>query len=72
MLIHQISGGCWGKMCEMQDEMENLKELMERLKSFYREHTGITNQQLNSLLKRDLWLNGQRCVDYGLVDELHV
>jgi len=56
----------------MQDEMENLKELMERLKSFYREHTGITNQQLNSLLKRDLWLNGQRCVDYGLVDELHV
>lgn len=70
MLIHQISGGCWGKMCEMQDEMENMKELTERLKLFYREHTEITNQKLSILLKRDLWLNAQKCIDYGLVDEI--
>ena len=28
MLIHQLSSGTWGKMSELEDEMENLKELM--------------------------------------------
>ena len=70
MLIHQLSSGCWGKMSEIEDEYKNLQELMERIRQFYREKTKIPKKELNELLKHDLWLNKDKCLKYGLVDEV--
>lgn len=70
MLIHQLSAGFWGKMCEIEDEYSNLKQSMEKIKSIYREHTKMPQKELNDLLKKDLWLNSDKCINYGLVDEL--
>ena len=70
MLIHQLSSGCWGKMCEIEDEMENLTDFMDRIKSIYIEHTKIPRKQLNDLLKHDLWLNSDKCLKYALIDEI--
>ena len=70
MLIHQLSSGCWGKMCEIEDEVENLKDFMERIKSIYMENTNIPKKELTELLKHDLWLNSAKCMKYSLVDEI--
>jgi ATP-dependent Clp endopeptidase proteolytic subunit ClpP len=70
MLIHQLSSECWGKMSELEDEFSNLKAIMTKLKSIYKEHTGIPKNELKRLLKHDLWLNSEQCLEYGLVDEL--
>jgi len=70
MLIHQLSSECWGKMSEIEDEVSNLKSIMARLKTIYKEHTLIPKNELKRLLKHDLWLNSEQCLEYGLVDEL--
>jgi len=70
MLIHQLSSECWGKMSEIEDEVSNLKALMVKLKSVYKDHTGIPKNELKRLLKHDLWLNAEQSMEYGLVDEL--
>ncbi len=70
MLIHQLSSECWGKMSEIEDEVSNLKALMVKLKSVYKEHTSIPKNELKRLLKHDLWLNAEQSLEYGLVDEL--
>lgn len=70
MLIHQLSSECWGKMSEIEDEVSNLKALMVKLKSIYKNHTGIPKNELKRLLKHDLWLNAEQSIEYGLVDEL--
>jgi ATP-dependent Clp protease protease subunit len=70
MLIHQLSSECWGKMSEIEDEVSNLKALMVKLKSIYKNHTGIPKNELKRLLKHDLWLNSEQSIEYGLVDEL--
>lgn len=72
MLIHQLSSECWGKMSEIEDEVSNLKALMVKLKSVYKEHTGIPKNELKRLLKHDLWLNAEQSLEYGLVDELWI
>jgi len=72
MLIHQLSSECWGKMSEIEDEVSNLKALMVKLKSIYKEHTGIPKKELKRLLKKDLWLNADQSLEYGLVDELWI
>lgn len=70
MLIHQLSSGCWGKMCEIEDEVENLKDFMDRIKLIYTENTKIPKKELTELLKHDLWLNSSKCLKYSLVDEV--
>lgn len=70
MLIHQLSSFMWGKFQEVEDEMENLKKLMETIKRIYKERTNIPEKELNKILKHDLWFDADTCLKYGLVDEI--
>lgn len=70
MLIHQLSSECWGKMSEIEDEFKNLQDLMDKIKSMYKDNTKIPKKELNEILKHDLWLDSDKCLKYGLVDEL--
>jgi len=70
MLVHQLSSSCWGKMNEIEDEFNNLKDLMERIKDIYKNHTSIPKKELNEILKHDLWFNSDKCLKNGLVDEI--
>lgn len=70
MLIHQLSSACWGKMSEIEDEYKNLQELTDKIKEIYIKHSKIPKKELNELLKHDLWLNSEKSLKYGLVDEI--
>lgn len=70
MLIHQLSSGFWGKMEEIKDEFINLKKLTKKIKGIYKEHASIEREELKDLLKRDLWLDSNECLEYGLVDNV--
>lgn len=70
MLIHQLSSGSWGKMSELEDEMENLKELMNAIRKIYKEHTNIPDGEIDDILKRDIWWNAEISFSKGLVDEI--
>lgn len=70
MLIHQLSSGSWGKMNELEEEMENLKELMNSIKTIYKEKTNIPRGEISEILKHDLWWNADICLAKGLVDEI--
>jgi ATP-dependent protease ClpP protease subunit len=59
-------------MSEIEDEFSNLKSIMTRLKSIYKEHTQIPKKELKRLLKHDLWLSSEQCLEYGLADELWI
>jgi len=70
MLVHQLSGVMWGKFQEMQDDMQNSEMLMEKIKNIYRQHTKIPKKEMDNILKHDLWWEADKCLEYGLVDEL--
>ena len=70
MLIHQLSGLMWGKFQEMKDDMENSEMLMKKIKDIYKKHTRIPESELDNILKHDIWWEADKCLEYGLVDEL--
>ena len=70
MLVHQLSGAMWGKFQEMEDDFENSKMLMEKIKSIYEQHTKIPKREMDKILKHDLWWEAEKCLQYGLVDEI--
>ena len=70
LLIHQLSGEMYGKFSEMEDHMENSSNLMKFIKGIYKKYTKIPMKQLDELLKRDLWLDSSKCLEYGIIDEI--
>lgn len=69
MLIHQLSAGAWGKMSELEDEFENNKILMDKIKTIYKKHASIPKKELSEILKHDLWWDFDKCKSYGLIDD---
>jgi len=71
MLIHQLSSACWGKMSEITDEYNNLKELMKTIRELYLQHTKLSAKKLDELLRQDVWLDANQSILYGLADEIY-
>jgi len=71
-LMHQLSSGNWGKMTELEDEMDNCAELMRRIKAHYVRFSNSEFQenQLDNILKHDIWWTAKDCLENGLVDKI--
>ncbi len=70
MLVHQLSGGAAGKFEEVKNEYSNMMEFMEIIKKTYLSYGNISSENLDALLKQDLWLNSAKSLEYGFVDEI--
>jgi ATP-dependent Clp protease protease subunit len=70
MMIHELSGGAWGRMSVMEDQMEDMKKMMVKLKEIYTSHTNLTGKQLDKIMKKDSDWYADECLEKGLVDEI--
>lgn len=70
MLIHQLSATNYGNFQQLEDHQENYRRLMNIIKSVYKQYTKIPMKVLDEILKRDLWLTADQCLEYGMVDEI--
>jgi ATP-dependent protease ClpP protease subunit len=70
MLIHQLSAFTWGKFRELQDDNINFIKLMETIRGIYGEYTKVPMKKIDEILDHDLWFDSDKCLEYGLVDEI--
>lgn len=70
MLIHQLSSIHWGNYEQLKDDMRNSTEFMRLIRKVYLERTGITRKRLDKILKHDLWFTPEKCLKFGMVDEI--
>ena len=70
MLLHQPQLEWSGKLDEFRDEIHNQDNLYEKLTTLYSENCRMDKEDLDELLKRELWLPATRCLELGLVDKI--
>ena len=70
MLIHQLSSQFWGKYSELEDQKQNLDLMMDTIRNTYKEYTKVPTEQIDEILKHDLFWDAKTCLKYGLVDEI--
>lgn len=70
MLLHQPQLEWSGKLDEFKDEIENQECLYEKLCLVYLENSNMSKDQLDDLLRHELWLDADRCLDLGLIDKI--
>ena len=70
LLIHQLSSEFWGKYTEFEDEMHNLKMMMDVVKKMYSTYSSIPEKELNDLLKHDIYLTPEACLQWKMIDKI--
>ena len=70
MLIHELSSGTYGKHNSMNVDVICNNKMMNNIKHIYRTHTKINKDNLDDILKKDIYWNAHECLYLGLVDEI--
>lgn len=70
MLVHQPHIEWFGKLDDFRDEVNNQEELYGKIVEIYLDNTKFDKEELKSLLEHELWLNAEKCIEYGLVDKI--
>lgn len=70
VLIHQLSSGFMGKYNELRDELKTCKKIMKTVKKLYKTETDIPKDVLKDMMSRDIYINAEECIKYGVVHEI--
>ena len=72
MMCHQPSSGTWGKLQDMEEDVEETLEIWERMKKIIIENTSITNEQLEDIKKqkRDWFMWSEEALKYNVIDRI--
>lgn len=69
-LLHQPSGGIWGKVSDMTIQAEQIRIMRDRFHDLFAAATGQTPERIAQDTARDFWLNTQQALDYGLLGKV--
>lgn len=70
MLVHQLRSWFGGTYENFKDESKNLETITSIIKGIYLKHTKFTDSELDEILKRDIYLDANDAIKYGLADEI--
>lgn len=70
ILIHQLASEFEGKYDEFLDHKQSLDKFMNIMKEIYLSKTKMSENEINKLMKKDLWLDANDALNLGFVDEI--
>lgn len=69
-MVHNVSGGAYGDYRDMQHGADVLETANKSIASAYMEKTGKTMEELLGIMDNETWMDAQKAVEYGFVDEI--
>ncbi len=71
MMIHRAAFGAHGKTFEIEDEVEFVKRIEERILDIFTTRSKITKQKIKrNWDRKDWWISADECAELQLVDEV--
>ena len=68
--MHPAGGGARGYAPDVEIQYRELKRMQDMLHGILSKHTGQTVEKIAEDFDRDYFMNAQRAVEYGLIDEV--
>lgn len=71
LMIHEASFGAQGKTGEVEDTVEWIKKVQERVLDIFASRSSMTKAQIKSKwLRKDWWISSDEALKLGLIDEI--
>lgn len=68
--MHQPLGGAHGQASDIEIQAREILRLKSRLNRILSKHTGRSLEEIESDTERDFYLNAEKAIEYGLVDQI--
>jgi ATP-dependent Clp protease protease subunit len=69
-MLHQSSGGAGGNIQDAKITMKEWEKINQELIDLLAEYTNKTPEEVANDTVRDLWLDSQEAINYGIIDEI--
>ncbi len=69
-LLHQPSGGIYGKVSDLVIQAEQIRIMRDRFHDLFADATGQTTERIAKDTARDFWLNTEQAIAYGLLGKV--
>ncbi len=69
-LLHQPSGGIYGKVSDLVIQAEQIRIMRDRFHDLFAAATGQTAERIAKDTARDFWLNTDQALEYGLLGKV--
>ena len=69
-MLHQSSGGAMGNIQDARITMNEWEKINKILFELLGDYCGKTAKQITEDAQRDLWLNAEEALAYGIIDEI--
>lgn len=70
MMIHNVQSRAYGDYREMEHSAEVLREANRSIMSAYREKTGMSEDELLSLMDNETFMSADTAIEFGFVDKM--
>ena len=70
MMIHNVQSGAHGDYREMEHSAEVLREANRSIMAAYREKTGMSEDELLSLMDNETFMSADTAIEFGFVDKM--
>lgn len=71
VMIHEVSSGTFGKVSEMQNDINHSKILNNKVCKIIADKTKMTIKEIKKeTIKQDTWINSDRALKCGFVDKI--
>ena len=70
MCIHQLRAGVIGKYVDIIEEKDICERIMRMMEDIYKEKANIPDRVYKKLMKKEMVLHADECLEYNLIDEI--
>ncbi|QDP86077.1 Clp protease ClpP [Chryseobacterium sp. SNU WT5] len=68
-MIHNVSGGVWGDVNDIEKYAQSLRKFNNNIRDFYSNLTGKTADEIENWMNEETWFYGKEVTDNGFVKE---
>ena len=69
-MIHQVSGGAFGKVNDMEKRVTFSRELNEDIVSYIKSKTLLGDDKISEIFKEEHYFNAEKALEYGIVHNI--
>lgn len=69
-MIHPVTGGIYGNIQELKQDLEWMSECEGRVQAIYAAKTGLSIEEVTAMMDATTYMDAQQMLDYGFVDEV--
>lgn len=71
LMLHEAAFGAQGKVGEVEDTVEWVKKIQERILNIFAQHSSLSRAQIKRRwTRKDWWIDSDEALRLGFVDEI--